>query len=118
MPGGLAREFPDQIAVAAQRERKLVTVGGRRQDLGQALHQHEHMRCGVAFDTDHRAGRVGARSAETGQDGLLLVREQRPEALGRRYPVQVHITVGGLSCRPVVAGSASTMSHQGPDDKP
>jgi hypothetical protein len=88
VPGGLARDFPDEIAVAAQRERQLVAVGGHRDDLGQAVKQDEHVRGRIAFDADHRAGRIGVRPAEAGKDGLLLVREQSPEALGRRYPVQ------------------------------
>src|SRR6266480_7669597 len=58
-----------------------------------AVHQHEHVGSRIALDAHHRAGRVDGRSAETGQDGPLVVAEQSPEALGRSRPVQVHITV-------------------------
>jgi len=100
VPAGLARDLPDEVAVPAQGERQLVPVGRRRENLCQAVYQDEHMSGRLALDAHPRAGREDADPAEVGQDGLFLVCEQGPEALGGTYLVRVHITVAGLRCRP------------------
>src|SRR5260370_35684719 len=81
-----------------------MAVPGHGPDLDPALDQDEHMGGGLSLNAHHGAGREHGGPAESRQDGLLLVREQSPEAQGRCRPVQFHITVGELRCRPAGYG--------------
>src|SRR5207249_270753 len=96
----LTRDLADDVAVTAQREHQLVTVGRGREHLDQAFYHDEHVGGRVALDAHDRAGRKDGAPAEAVESGPLLVREQGPEALGGIYLVRVHITVAGLRCRP------------------
>jgi hypothetical protein len=92
--GGLTRDIPDDVTVAAQREQDLVTVLGRGQDLDPSGQQDEHVRGEIALQAHGRGGRVVPGKSEARQGISFILRKQRPESLPRSHPLHPRVTVG------------------------
>jgi len=96
LTGRLARDFSDDVPVAAQGDHSPVAVGGHRDDLDRAGHQHGQVRGQVSLVADDRTGLVDPDLASIRQVTLLADGEHPPESFAGVGSRHTRVTVGRL----------------------